>query len=536
MAFDSISPFNMNSKNNDNDNNVSSRQITIDSDSNSNAYGSLTPPLQAAELWRMQQAREEENNSLLQLLSNRQNARQQQSSGSGMPSFNSTNNNNDDPSPSGQQNGGHANGTSFPPSSSLSSSSVNNITTAADMMSNYAAARQSLMNDMNNVRGGGVSSGGLGMDHMNMSNNNSNISNNPFDMNPISLASMRRGMGGTGTGQGGSLGPSSAFTMSSFMNSRLGCDQAMMNGFGGGDSSGDNDNMDNNRGQNNNNINSMNYNHMISGGNGMSGVGSSIGQQQQQQQQQQPSLSDYINNSSLNSDNLPNFETHMNHPFGASGYGGGGLSSSNNLNNNNNINNNMNSFRSSMTSISPGFQSEFLLQQQILHGGGPSSIASSNNMAGSLQSLSSGPDNLSYISSMTGGIGCGLSSGGGFPQEDQAWEDQFKNLRAYQMQFGHCRVPARYKADQKLGRWVMTQRRQFTLLMQGFPSALTTDRIKRLENLGFTWSVRPEPVTTWNSKFQELKGKFCSRGVSLMLVLSLVHDDSNLSSSTLFSY
>jgi len=300
----------------------------------------------------MQQAREEENNSLLQLLSNRQNARQQQSSSSGMPSFNNTNNNNDDPSPSpsGQQNGGHANSTSFPPSSSLPSSSVNNITTAAGMMSNYAAARQSLMNDMNNVRGGGVSSGGLGMDHM-----NSNMSHTPFDMNPISLASMRRGMGGTGTGQGGSLGPSSAFTMTSFMNSRLGCDQAMMNGFGGGDSSGDNDNMDNNRGQNNSNINSMNYNDMISGGNGMSGVGSSNGQQQQQhqQQQQQPSLYDYINNSSLNSDNLPNFETHMNHPFGASGYGGGGLSSSNSLNNNNNINNTSISALSTFLLIGP---------------------------------------------------------------------------------------------------------------------------------------------------------------------------------------
>merc|ERR1719203_2477945 len=51
----------------------------------------------------------------------------------------------------------------------------------------------------------------------------------------------------------------------------------------------------------------------------------------------------------------------------------------------------------------------------------------------------------------------------------------------------------------------MTQRRQFTLLMQGLPSALTTERIKRLDAIGFTWSVRPEPVSTWNKKFQELK-------------------------------
>jgi len=106
-----------------------------------------------------------------------------------------------------------------------------------------------------------------------------------------------------------------------------------------------------------------------------------------------------------------------------------------------------------------------------------------------------------------------------YPQEDQGWEQQFKALQHYQMQFGHCRVPARFKANPKLGRWVMTQRRQFTLLMQGFPSALTAERIRRLETLGFTWSVRPEPVTTWNSKFQELKGKLllCAHLVNILL-------------------
>jgi hypothetical protein len=41
--------------------------------------------------------------------------------------------------------------------------------------------------------------------------------------------------------------------------------------------------------------------------------------------------------------------------------------------------------------------------------------------------------------------------------------------------------------------------------MQGFPSALTTERIQRLESIGFTWSIRPEPAKTWHKKFQELK-------------------------------
>ena len=90
-------------------------------------------------------------------------------------------------------------------------------------------------------------------------------------------------------------------------------------------------------------------------------------------------------------------------------------------------------------------------------------------------------------------------------QEDPGWEEQYFALKAYQRENGHCKVPARYKANPKLGRWVMTQRRQFTLLMQGYPSALTSERIQKLETVGFTWSIRPEPVKTWNRKFHELK-------------------------------
>ena len=89
-------------------------------------------------------------------------------------------------------------------------------------------------------------------------------------------------------------------------------------------------------------------------------------------------------------------------------------------------------------------------------------------------------------------------------QEDPNWEDRYFELQAFKREKGHCRVPARYKANPKLGRWVMTQRRQFTLLMQGYPNTLTAERINRLEGIGFTWCIRPEPVKTWNSKFQEL--------------------------------
>lgn len=90
-------------------------------------------------------------------------------------------------------------------------------------------------------------------------------------------------------------------------------------------------------------------------------------------------------------------------------------------------------------------------------------------------------------------------------EDDPGWDEQFKALVAFYKENGHCKVPARYSSNPKLGRWVMTQRRQFTLMVQGYSSALTIERIQRLESIGFTWSVRPEPKSSWNIKFEELK-------------------------------
>jgi hypothetical protein len=51
----------------------------------------------------------------------------------------------------------------------------------------------------------------------------------------------------------------------------------------------------------------------------------------------------------------------------------------------------------------------------------------------------------------------------------------------------------------------MTQRRQMALMQQGYPNALTAERIAKLDEIGFAWTVRPEPLSTWNQKMKELK-------------------------------
>lgn len=43
------------------------------------------------------------------------------------------------------------------------------------------------------------------------------------------------------------------------------------------------------------------------------------------------------------------------------------------------------------------------------------------------------------------------------------------------------------------------------LMNQGYPNALTAERIAKLDELGFAWSVRPEPMDTWNQKMKELQ-------------------------------
>ena len=96
------------------------------------------------------------------------------------------------------------------------------------------------------------------------------------------------------------------------------------------------------------------------------------------------------------------------------------------------------------------------------------------------------------------------AQGGGKLDDDPVWDEHFKALQRFRLVNGHTKVPARYKDNPKLGRWVMTQRRQMALSQQGFPNTLNSNRIAMLDAIGFSWNVRPEPVSTWEQKLEEL--------------------------------
>jgi Helicase associated domain len=80
---------------------------------------------------------------------------------------------------------------------------------------------------------------------------------------------------------------------------------------------------------------------------------------------------------------------------------------------------------------------------------------------------------------------------------------------------GHCNVPARYNENRKLGIFVSAQRSQYKalqLLEHGQSAdttrtSLTRERIRLLNDLGFSWTVRSQYLIgeSWNQKLNELK-------------------------------
>jgi len=67
---------------------------------------------------------------------------------------------------------------------------------------------------------------------------------------------------------------------------------------------------------------------------------------------------------------------------------------------------------------------------------------------------------------------------------DSLWERMFQILLTYKKEHGHCSVPAVYKSFRSFGNWVVNQRSFYK------KGKLSTDRISKLDALGFEWKVR----------------------------------------------
>ena len=69
------------------------------------------------------------------------------------------------------------------------------------------------------------------------------------------------------------------------------------------------------------------------------------------------------------------------------------------------------------------------------------------------------------------------------------WNEKWHALMQFKKQYGNANVPSNY-ADKKLATWVKCQRRQYKLYTDGKASAMSADRIRQLEQIGFEWEIR----------------------------------------------
>jgi hypothetical protein len=73
---------------------------------------------------------------------------------------------------------------------------------------------------------------------------------------------------------------------------------------------------------------------------------------------------------------------------------------------------------------------------------------------------------------------------------DAVWEERWNELRAYKRIHGNCIVPSNYEKNPQLAVWVKRQRRQYKFFCEGKPTSMTSERITKLEKLGFAWDCR----------------------------------------------
>lgn len=79
--------------------------------------------------------------------------------------------------------------------------------------------------------------------------------------------------------------------------------------------------------------------------------------------------------------------------------------------------------------------------------------------------------------------------------QEAVWEEMYLALTRFQQQRNHCLVPNSWTHTPGLARWVEQQRRDYRL------KTLSSDRIERLESLGFIWDAK---AIFWEEMFAAL--------------------------------
>jgi hypothetical protein len=65
----------------------------------------------------------------------------------------------------------------------------------------------------------------------------------------------------------------------------------------------------------------------------------------------------------------------------------------------------------------------------------------------------------------------------------------FQKLQEFAKDNKHCKVPKGYLKDPELANWVRNQRLEYANLKRNKKTRMTTDRVDRLNEMGFKWST-----------------------------------------------
>ena len=97
----------------------------------------------------------------------------------------------------------------------------------------------------------------------------------------------------------------------------------------------------------------------------------------------------------------------------------------------------------------------------------------------------------------------------------EKWDEMYESLSRFHREFGHTRVPQKWKQNRSLGHWVAVQRRQRKL------GRLSEDRIAKLDSLAFDWAPMRGGVgkvgirtPAWESMFAKLEEFYRTHGHS----------------------
>ncbi|GFH61940.1 hypothetical protein CTEN210_18416 [Chaetoceros tenuissimus] len=82
----------------------------------------------------------------------------------------------------------------------------------------------------------------------------------------------------------------------------------------------------------------------------------------------------------------------------------------------------------------------------------------------------------------------------------EIWNERLEQLKEYKAQNGHCNVSTIDEGNKALGGWVSKQRRQYKRMLEGLKSSMTEEKVKKLENIGFEWSLRKNTTVKRHSK------------------------------------